>query len=176
MSSKDQQSQSVEPRVIITRKLQWEQKNPDAYYKFRLTNSGDLHNIHFSCRGPKDTIFEGGIYHGKLILPAAFPFKPPDLLMITPSGRFETNKKICFSYTSYHPETWSPALKFKDIILGFLSLFNESSENAIGMITTLDKSAIMQYKESNKKFTCAECGMCHSTLLKELEQLEKGGT
>ena len=173
MGSKNQEGSPTESQIIINRKLLWEQRNPNPYYKLRLTHSGNLYNIHFSCRGPKDTIFEGGIYHGVLVLPPSFPFKPPDLMMITPSGRFEVNKKICFSYTSYHPETWSPALNFKHIIIGFLSLFNEYSENAIGMITTVNKSAVTAYKEENMKFTCSECGMCHSTVLQELEELEK---
>jgi hypothetical protein len=27
-------------------------------------------------------------------------------MMLTPSGRFETNKKICLSISSFHPKNW----------------------------------------------------------------------
>lgn len=173
MSSASQTAAPADSRTIITRKLAWEQKNPSPYYKISLTKSGNLYEIHFSCKGPKDTLFDGGIYHGKLVLSSDFPFSPPDLMMITPSGRFVTNKKICFSYTSYHPETWSPSLKFRDIIIGFLSLFSEYSENGIGMITTINEPAIAKHKQESRGFTCLDCGMCHSAVLQELEGLER---
>lgn len=35
----------------------------------------------------------GGYYHGKLVFPRDFPFKPPKIIMITPSGRFKTNTR-----------------------------------------------------------------------------------
>lgn len=36
-------------------------------------------------------------------LPSEYPFKPPEVYMLTPSGRFEINKKICLSISSFHP-------------------------------------------------------------------------
>lgn len=35
----------------------------------------------------------GGYYHGKLIFPREFPFRPPSIYMITPSGRFKCNTR-----------------------------------------------------------------------------------
>ena len=35
-----------------------------------------------------------------------YPFKPPSLLMVTPSGRFETGVRLCLSMSDFHPETW----------------------------------------------------------------------
>lgn len=32
--------------------------------------------------------------------------KPPSIILLTPNGRFEINKKICLSISGYHPETW----------------------------------------------------------------------
>jgi ubiquitin-protein ligase len=48
----------------------------------------------------------GGKYHGKLIFPASYPFKPPTIMMCTPSGRFKTNTRLCLSMSDFHPETW----------------------------------------------------------------------
>ena len=71
-------------------------------------------------RGPPDSPYAGGEYHGQLLFPAEYPFKPPgikvcgelvlwdrelieSLQMLTPSGRFYPDKKICFSMSDFHP-------------------------------------------------------------------------
>jgi len=38
-------------------------------------------------------MFAGGYYHGKLVFPREFPFKPPSIYMLTPSGRFNVNTR-----------------------------------------------------------------------------------
>lgn len=53
--------------------------------------------------------FAGGVYHGKLVLPPTYPFAPPEVYMLTPSGRFETNKKICLSISNFHPLSFLPS-------------------------------------------------------------------
>lgn len=37
----------------------------------------------FAIRGPNDTEFEGGIYHGRIQLPSEYPFKPPSFMLLT---------------------------------------------------------------------------------------------
>lgn len=49
---------------------------------------------HFTLRGPQDSQFEGGLYHGRIILPKNYPFAPPSLMMLTQNGRFEVGKKV----------------------------------------------------------------------------------
>ena len=41
--------------------------------------------------------------------------------MITPSGRFTPNTRLCLSMSDYHPETWSPAWRIDTILIGLLS-------------------------------------------------------
>lgn len=43
----------------------------------------DLFEWHFAIRGPADTEFEGGIYCGRIVLPAEYPFKPPAFIFLT---------------------------------------------------------------------------------------------
>jgi ubiquitin-conjugating enzyme E2 J1 len=38
---------------------------------------------HFTLRGPRETEFEGGIYHGRILLPSDYPFKPPNIILLT---------------------------------------------------------------------------------------------
>ena len=63
---------------------------------------------HFLLRGSKDTDYLGGYYHGKVVFTRDYPMKPPSIMFMTPSGRFETNKKICMSMSDFHPESWNP--------------------------------------------------------------------
>ena len=57
--------------------------------------------------------------------------KPPSVLMITPSGRFETNTRICLTISDWHPESWNPVWKVESILYGLMS-FMLSEENSIG--------------------------------------------
>ncbi|KAI6184947.1 Ubiquitin--protein ligase [Aphelenchoides bicaudatus] len=38
----------------------------------------NLFEWHFTLRGPPDTDYSGGIYHGRIILPNEYPMKPPN--------------------------------------------------------------------------------------------------
>ena len=35
--------------------------------------------------GPQGTEFEGGHYHGRIVLPTEYPMKPPSIIMLTVS-------------------------------------------------------------------------------------------
>lgn len=63
---------------------------------------------HFVLEGTPGSEFEGGVYHGKLVFPPQYPFKPPSISLFTPNGRFAVNTKLCLSMTDYHPESWNP--------------------------------------------------------------------
>ena len=41
---------------------------------------------HFSVRGPKDTPFEGGIYHGKMEFSDKYPYECPKVYLLTVCG------------------------------------------------------------------------------------------
>jgi ubiquitin-protein ligase len=43
--------------------------------------------------------------------------------MATPSGRFEVNKKICLSISSFHPETWQPSWGIRTALLALMAFF-----------------------------------------------------
>jgi len=64
----------------------------------------NLFDWHFTIRGLDESDYEGGLYHGRIILPPSYPHKPPDIMLLTENGRFELNTKICLSITSYHEQ------------------------------------------------------------------------
>eukprot|EP00116_Pleurobrachia_bachei_P010806 sb/3471068/ len=102
---------------------------------------------HYVVRGPEDSIYAGGYYHGKLIFPKDYPFKAPSIYMITPNGRFKTNFRLCLSISDYHPDTWNPGWSVSTIITGLLSFMLEKSFT-LGSIETSDKVKRIYAKES----------------------------
>ena len=52
---------------------------------------------HFSFRGVKNSSFEEGCYHGRILLDKDYPRKAPSICMLTPNGRWEVGKPICLS-------------------------------------------------------------------------------
>ena len=76
----------------------------------------NLFEWHFTLRGVAGTAFEGGRYHGRIMLPPEYPFKPPSIFLLTPNGRFETGRKICLSVSAHHPESWQPAWGVRTIL------------------------------------------------------------
>lgn len=91
----------------------------------------------YIVRGPENTPYEGGIYHGKLIFPSEFPFKPPSIYIITPNGRFKTQTRLCLSISDFHPDTWNPAWSVSTILTGLLSFMVETSQT-LGSIETTE--------------------------------------
>ena len=92
---------------------------------------------HFVVEGPQDSPYRGGFYHGKLIFPKEYPFKPPAIYMQTPNGRFETNQKLCLSISDFHPELWNPSWCVSTILTGLLSFMLENARTIGSMETTL---------------------------------------
>lgn len=87
------------------------------------------HHVHatLSC-------LQGGIYHGRITLPAEYPFKPPSFIMLTPSGRFETNTKICLSISSHHPEHWQPSWSVRTALTALVSFLPTPGNGALGSL------------------------------------------
>jgi len=161
------EAQLPENPKIIMRQLKMAQTQNDPNYKIFVPNSENLLEIHFSLRGPLETEYEGGWYHGRLILPKQYPYKPPKVQLLTESGRFETNKDICFSFTNFHPETWSPAVGLGPIVIALQSLFTAYDEHAVGMIEKIDKAEIARCVEESKKYSCPRCSICHASFAQQ---------
>lgn len=54
----------------------------------------NLFEWHFTLRGPADSEYAGGAFHGRIILPTEYPFRPPHVQFLTPNGRWETDTKV----------------------------------------------------------------------------------
>lgn len=120
--------------VRLRKEYEMLQKNP-VEYVFPVPNPKNMLDWHFVIYGLKDCPYEGGYYHGKLTLPPDYPWKPPSLQFMTPSGRFAPGEKICLSFTNYHPETWSCNQRIESMLVSLVS-FMVTEESTTGAIRT----------------------------------------
>jgi len=117
----------------------------------------NLFEWHFTVRGPSDTDFEGGIYHGRILVPADYPMKPPDIIMLTPNGRFEVGKKICLSISGHHPETWQPSWSIRTALLAIIGFMPSPAQGTIGSLDyTPEERQILARRSQN--WSCPVCG------------------
>lgn len=101
---------------------------------------------HFILHG--DGMYKGGEYCGQLILHPEFPYKPPHMKMMTPSGRFKVDENICMNMTGFHPTQWNPLWTIRTLLLGFQSFFYDDNDiNHIG--------STQKVSEKNRRM-CAE--------------------
>ncbi|KAF9140697.1 hypothetical protein BGX30_006135 [Mortierella sp. GBA39] len=121
----------------------------------------DIFEWHFTIRGPEGTEFEGGLYHGRILLPNNYPFAPPSLMFLTPNGRFELNKKVCLSITGYHPEYWQPAWGIRTVLVAVMGFLPTQSKGAIG---GLDTSVDARKALATRSKTWV-CQTCHSDMV-----------
>eukprot|EP00588_Corethron_pennatum_P026989 CAMPEP_0194326888 /NCGR_PEP_ID=MMETSP0171-20130528/38760_1 /TAXON_ID=218684 /ORGANISM="Corethron pennatum, Strain L29A3" /LENGTH=354 /DNA_ID=CAMNT_0039086641 /DNA_START=5 /DNA_END=1069 /DNA_ORIENTATION=+ len=112
---------------------------------------------HFTIRGPPDTEFEGGCYHGRIILPFDYPFKPPDIIFTTPNGRFQANAKVCLSISAYHPEFWQPAWGVRLILEALISFLPTPADGAIGSLSWT-KTERRRLAKLSRNYRCGYCG------------------
>lgn len=124
----------------------------------------NLFEWHFTVRGPGDTDFQGGIYHGRIIVPAEYPMKPPDIIVLTPNGRFEVGKKICLSISGHHPETWQPSWSIRTALLAIIGFMPTP---ALGTIGSLDYSPEERKRLARRsvEWSCPLCGVAGGLLL-----------
>lgn len=112
------------------------QKEPPPFV-WAAPDEKNILTWNFLIRGPPDSPFAGGEYHGVLLFPSEYPFKPPGIKMLTPSGRFQPDRRICFSMSDFHPGSWNPAWSVATILTGLLS-FMLSDEMTTGSVTSSD--------------------------------------
>jgi ubiquitin-conjugating enzyme E2 J1 len=129
-----------------------------------LLYQDNMFEWHFTMRGPDDSEFEGGIYHGRILLRSEYPFKPPDIMLLTPSGRFEVNTKICLSISGFHPKNWQPAWSIRTILTALQAFFTTAPEGAIGSLDC-SQSVRRMYAKESVHVKCDLCGKCNSELL-----------
>lgn len=136
----------------------------------------DLFEWHFTLRGPPSpSPFENGIYHGRIILPPAYPLKPPSFRFLTPTGRFEVNREICLSISGHHEETWQPAWGIRTALVAIRSFMDTDAKGQLGGMDASDEVR-RRLAAQSRGWKCGVCGKGNEVLMREQEEVvrEKG--
>ena len=129
----------------------------------------DMFCWHFTIRGPPDTEFEGGLYHGIIKLPMSYPNRPPNIMFLTPNGRFDINMDVCLSMTKYHKEEWQAAWTIRSMLEAIIAFFPiKEDHDAIGALESSIENR-KYYAKQSVKYKCDICGPI-AKLLKPIEK------
>ena len=107
-------------------------KDPNYFFSVQLNT---IFNWDFIMIGPDDTLYEGGIFKGKVIFPSSYPHKPPQIRFTSKilHPNIYQDGKVCISILhegvdeyGYEDvsERWSPTQSINSIMMSILSLFS----------------------------------------------------
>jgi ubiquitin-conjugating enzyme E2 J2 len=123
--------------------------------------------------GREGTPYEGGQYIGKIIHNPEYPRKAPDYYVLTPNGRFETNKKICLTNSSYHQADWAPAAwNLVSILEGFSSVWHsEIAEDKVGInhIAATPKQLLKNYAHNSVSYNVSHLSQIYDKFSKVIK-------
>jgi ubiquitin-conjugating enzyme E2 G1 len=133
-------------------------KDPNYFFSIRMNNIFDWN---FVMIGPDDTLYEGGIFEGKIIIPLAYPHKPPEVMFTSKilHPNICSKGKVCISILhegvdqyGYEDvsERWSPTQSINSIMMSILSLFSCPNFDSPANVdcAVLYKNNYKEYKNS----------------------------
>ncbi|KAL1593149.1 hypothetical protein SLS60_010756 [Paraconiothyrium brasiliense] len=130
----------------------------------------NLFEWHFTLRGPPaPSPYASGIYHGRIVLPATYPLKPPNFRFLTPTGRFEVNREICLSISGHHEETWQPAWGIRTALVAIRSFMDSEAKGQVGGLEC-DRSVRERMAGESGSWRCPVCAKTNSQILRESEE------
>nr|POF13626.1 ubiquitin-conjugating enzyme e2 j1 [Quercus suber] len=131
----------------------------------------DLYEWHFTLRGPPaPSPFAGGLYHGRIILPPAYPLKPPSFRFVTPTGRFEVGREICLSISGHHEESWQPAWGIRTALVAIRSFMDTAAGGQVGGMEA-SESARVRMAAQSIGWTCVACGKSNEEIITDHDRL-----
>merc|ERR1719402_1678246 len=89
--------------------------------------------------------------------------KPPDIIVLTPNGRFEIGKKICLSISGFHPLAWQPSWSIRTALLAIIGFMPTPGHGTIGSLDyPPDERRRLAHRSID--WSCPECGRIHDLL------------
>ncbi|KAK2065759.1 ubiquitin-conjugating enzyme [Colletotrichum caudatum] len=155
----------------ILREAQELSSSPSPDYAATPIES-DLFEWHFTFRGPPNSSYSEGIYHGRIVLPPTYPLRPPSFRFLTPSGRFETNREICLSISGHHEETWQPAWGVRTALVALRSFMETDPRGQLGGLETSD-AVRKRHATASHTFKCPTCGKTNLEIIQACEDAAK---
>jgi ubiquitin-conjugating enzyme E2 J1 len=158
--------------IVTVREAAEISASPSADYTATPLDT-DLFEWHFTLRGPPNSPYADGIYHGRIVLPPSYPLRPPSFRFVTPSGRFEANREICLSISGHHEETWQPAWGVRTALVALRSFMETDPKGQLGGLDASDAVRRRLASESGA-FRCGVCGTRTNTeIMAECDEAAK---
>eukprot|EP00929_Paragymnodinium_shiwhaense_P072427 TRINITY_DN36764_c0_g1_i1.p1 TRINITY_DN36764_c0_g1~~TRINITY_DN36764_c0_g1_i1.p1 ORF type:complete len:390 (+),score=48.39 TRINITY_DN36764_c0_g1_i1:55-1224(+) len=129
LSKRSRNKPSKETLARLRKELKAMHKDPPPLIHISSTER-TVTKMNFLLQGPPDTPFEKGWYWGRLEVLDEYPYWPPLIKIITPTGRFEEDDWLCRTTLDYHPDGWQPAWTLAGLLLAVLSLMDGDSFTA----------------------------------------------
>ncbi|KIW87875.1 uncharacterized protein Z519_11459 [Cladophialophora bantiana CBS 173.52] len=151
-----------------TAELSSPSSNPNPAFFAGPVSDSDLHEWHFTLLGPPSpSPYAGGMYHGRITLPATYPLKPPNFRFLTPSGRFEVNREICLSISGFHEETWMPAWGVRTALTALRTFMAE--KGSAGQVGGLEAPADVRKRlaKESRSWRCEACKKTNEAIMRE---------
>lgn len=140
--------------------------SPSPDFHASPASDSDLFDWHFTLRGPPSSSFAEGHYHGRIVLPATYPLRPPMFRFLTPSGRFEVNREICLSISGHHEETWSPSWGIRTALTALRSFMETDAKGQLGGLECT-KEERARLAASSQSWKCSVCQKSNKEILDE---------
>ena len=135
-------------------RLQREAKMAVRDLESQIKKSGKINTQNYICLPDPSNVYEwyyivfgleapytGGYYIGKVKCKDNYPASAPNITIYTDNGKFRTHKiqpdGICLSISDFHQESWNPAWKVTQIVMGLVSFWLDS-EYTYGSVESYD--------------------------------------
>ncbi|CAH8576050.1 unnamed protein product [Schistosoma mattheei] len=92
------------------------------------------------------------------------PNEAPNIVLLTPNGRFEIHRKICLSISGYHPESWRPSWSIRTALLALIGFMPTHGVGAIGSLNQPKEERQLLARKS-QSYVCSICGPTNNLLL-----------
>jgi ubiquitin-protein ligase len=112
-------------------------ENRDPSYQI-IQDEKHKFTFYFMFCGDPTSSYNNGRYIAKIMLPNDYPQNPGDFYMLTPSGRFNVDRKICLTISAYHKDSWSAIWSINKMVIAFMSIFNSDDTHGISHIKETD--------------------------------------
>lgn len=99
--------------------------DPDGWFTISPLGGDNLHQFLGTIRGPRDTPWEGGIFHLRISLGETYPHLPPRVSFLTKilHPNVDIYGIVCIDLL--YPDMWAPLLTLEKILLLIILLLNE---------------------------------------------------
>uniref|UniRef100_A0A3P8WSE1 Ubiquitin-conjugating enzyme E2G 1b (UBC7 homolog, yeast) n=1 Tax=Cynoglossus semilaevis TaxID=244447 RepID=A0A3P8WSE1_CYNSE len=94
--------------LLLRKQLAELNKNPVEGFSAGLINDDDIYQWEVVVMGPRDTLYEGGVFKATLFFPRDYPLKPPKMTFVTEI--WHPNFSQVFSLTDLRVSSSHPGL------------------------------------------------------------------